>query len=421
MGRTFDKFVTLADDRRIGYGLLQRDSVWYVRFIGPDNQRCKRSLDTEKKSETQDKAERIIAREYGAFRSGVTVTWDEAIKLLTDKFASSGRRQTTLAQYLKDLNLIRRQFSAVDGPADIDESMAMTWLETFTVGKDKRVKYDKANARQHSAHNAKNRLVSVSSLWNKWLVKELGICRTNPFANLSPPKADAKPIRHVSDEQMKEFFAYLHDFYNGWEFPILFFSVKAFTGCRLADLCGLKSEQLRNGTIVFPAGATKGRKERAVPLPTGLFDALQKYAGPHHLWESYSDELRTILDTKHMPTHRLLDGFDPERLYAWVGNLFDKYRQAFPTRPSLNSHQFRARAFTKAWDGGVNAKQASIAFGCNPDTLLKHYTALDEQKTTDDVFAKIGANILPTFGGTQKGHNSEKPPPKKARKRKGSG
>ena len=37
----------------------------------------------------------------------------------------------------------------------------------------------------------------------------------------------------------------------------------------------------------------------------------------------------------------------------------------------------------------MDARRASIAYGCNVDTLLAHYVALDEQVVTDDVFAKM--------------------------------
>ena len=41
------------------------------------------------------------------------------------------------------------------------------------------------------------------------------------------------------------------------------------------------------------------------------------------------------------------------------------------------------RAFTLAWQKGVDARHASIAYGYNVDTLMKHYVSLDEQQVTD--------------------------------------
>jgi len=38
---------------------------------------------------------------------------------------------------------------------------------------------------------------------------------------------------------------------------------------------------------------------------------------------------------------------------------------------------------------GADVRHASIAHGCNVDTLMKHYVATDEQQVTDAVFAKM--------------------------------
>ena len=149
---------------------------------------------------------------------------------------------------------------------------------------------------------------------------------------------------------MGQFFGYLRDYYEDWPFPVLFFSMKAYTASRLADLCGLKSNQLRNGAIVFPASEAKGRKERAVPLPEALFKSLREYAGKTYLWETYPAELKPILEAKHVPVHQLKAVFDPSRLYQWVLNLFKQYRayiQADENRQNwqpITSHQFRKRA-----------------------------------------------------------------------------
>jgi hypothetical protein len=50
---------------------------------------------------------------------------------------------------------------------------------------------------------------------------------------------------------------------------------------------------------------------------------------------------------------------------------------------------FRKRAFTMAWQNGIDVRHASIAYGCNVDTVMRHYVALDEQQVTDAVFARM--------------------------------
>jgi integrase len=155
------------------------------------------------------------------------------------------------------------------------------------------------------------------------------------------------------------------------------------------DLCGLKAGQLRDGRLVFPADLTKGRKERAVPLPADLFASLDAFKGKVWLWENYLPGLKAALVKKGFPTHQLNDDFAPKRLYFWVETLFADYRKTFPDRPALTTHMFRKRAFTLAWQKGIDARRASIAYGCNVDTLMQHYVAMDEQAVTDDVFEKM--------------------------------
>jgi hypothetical protein len=53
---------------------------------------------------------------------------------------------------------------------------------------------------------------------------------------------------------------------------------------------------------------------------------------------------------------------------------------------------FRKRAFTMAWKAGIDMRRASIAYGCNVDTLMKHYVAMDEQAVTDGVFERMNSS-----------------------------
>jgi hypothetical protein len=73
-----------------------------------------------------------------------------------------------------------------------------------------------------------------------------------------------------------------------------------------------------------------------------------------------------------------------------VETLFSDYRKA---GGSLTSHMFRKRAFTMAWQAGIDMRPASIAYGCNVDTLMRHYVQLDETRVTRDVFAKMHGKL----------------------------
>ncbi len=141
--------------------------------------------------------------------------------------------------------------------------------------------------------------------------------------------------------------------------------------------------------MTFPANLTKGRKGRAVPMPDDLQAAVEIFKGKTRLWENYLPGLRTALAAKSFPTHPLNEEFASHRLYFRNETLFADYRKANKDRPVLTRHTFRKRAFTKAWQTGIDVRHASIAYGCNVDTRMKHYVAPDEQQVTDDVFAKM--------------------------------
>jgi hypothetical protein len=72
-----------------------------------------------------------------------------------------------------------------------------------------------------------------------------------------------------------------------------------------------------------------------------------------------------------------------------VTTLFLDYGKANPDKPKIHSHQLRKRAFTAAWENDVDPRKAAIAYGCNVDTVMKHYVRLDEQAVTDEVTAQL--------------------------------
>jgi hypothetical protein len=103
----------------------------------------------------------------------------------------------------------------------------------------------------------------------------------------------------------------------------------------------------------------------------------------------YLRGLKEAIETKGWPTHQLMMEFSPQRLYYWVETLFAAYRKAYPDSEALTTHMFRKRAFTMAWENGIDVRHASIAYGCNVDMVMQHYVALDEQQVTDAVFARM--------------------------------
>jgi integrase len=185
--------------------------------------------------------------------------------------------------------------------------------------------------------------------------------------------------------------------------PRLFFSVKAATGCRLQDLCELRSSQVQDGRVVFSADTTKNRSERPAVLPADLYAALDAQKGRTYLWEGYPAGLRDATIRRGNPVHRLNPEFSARRLYLWVVALMQDYQRE--TGSSLSSHDFRRAAFTRAAEKDVNPKLASVAFDVTPETMMKYYTAAEKKKTADDVLGRLADDLLPRQGPRDSGRD----------------
>lgn len=381
----------------VGFSVKQfGNAPTYVAcFSSPDGRRLKRDTNQTRIGQAVEAARIIIEKEYApAPTQPEKVSWDRAVERLKGRIATSGNRTSTLGYYLKLIRLVRKVYGVTGGPADISPGMAAAWRDTMMSTTNRRKKLP-------SAHYVAGLLGGLSALWQKWFIDDLKIVAGNPWQDVEPPKADKLPVKYATDEMIQHFYGWVGERFGDWPFPKLFLSAKAYTGCRLMDLCGLKSAQLREGRLVFPADLTKGRKERSVPLPEDLYAALDAFKGKTWLWEHYPEGLKAALQAKGWPTHQLKPGFDAQRLYYWVGLLFSDYHKKYPERPPLTSHMFRKRAFTLAWEAGIDMRQASIAYGCNVDTLMRHYVAMDEQQVTDDVFARMHGGRKNKFGGPE--------------------
>jgi integrase len=369
----------------VGFSVKQRanDPCFFAYFKGRDGRRLERDTNQTRMAQAVEAARTMIEKEYApAAARPDRVTWDEAAERLKRRLATAGSRKNTLEYYLKCIRLVRAVYGVTTGPLDISPGMAAAWRDRMMTTVNRRKKLP-------SAHYVAGLLGGLSALWQKWFMDDLKIVAGNPWQDVEPPKADKLPVKYATDDLIEGFYAWIAERFGDWPFPKLFLSVKAYSGCRLMDLCSLKAGQLREGRLVFPPDLTKGRKERAVPLPADLLAALDAFKGDVWLWERYLPGLKAALQAKGWPTHQLNPVFAPERLYYWVELLFSDYRKAHPDRSVLTTHMFRKRAFTMAWRKGIDVRHASIAYGCNVDTLMRHYVALDEQQVTDEVFARM--------------------------------
>lgn len=377
----------LCNGQLVGFNIKKRGNAptYFAYFRSPDGRRLERDTNQTGMIRAVEAARAIIEQEYAPAPVAIDkVSWDDAVVRLKGRLATAGTRESTLGYYLKLIRLVRKMYGPTFGPVDISPGMASAWRDRMMSTPGRRKKLP-------SAHYVTSLLIGLSALWEKWFMEDLKILSGNPWQDVTPPKTDKLAVKYATDEQVEDFYVWLAERFGDWPFPKLFLSTKAYTGCRLMDLCSLKSVQLVGERLVFPADLTKGRKERAVPLPKDLFASLDAFKGDTWLWENYIPGLKAALRAKGWPTHQLKEEFAPTRLYSWVETQFSDYRKAHPDMPRFTTHMFRKRAFTMAWNRGIDPRRAAIAYGCNVDTLMKHYVGLDEQQVTDDVFSEMNA------------------------------
>jgi integrase len=230
-------------------------------------------------------------------------------------------------------------------------------------------------------------------IWSKWLIGELSLLTANPWEEVAPPKLDKLTPRYLSADEVRDFFEWLNDRWLGWRIPVLFFTVKGYLGNRIGELAALRTDQLRDGRVVFAADATKGRKERKAILPANVFAELRQQAGPTWVWERFPAELRERLEARERWSKYVKLEFSPDRLKWWLQDELSEFNAANPNRQRIKAHDFRRRAMTEAWKLGISLEKAAVAFGCNPATMRAHYISLDETAIADEVLTAIAGTM----------------------------
>lgn len=402
------KSVQLSDGRFVKYRVTARPSepFYFVYFRGVDGKRLEKSTGQSSRKRADDRAIQIIQEEFAPRPVGSNVTWDEAVVALTKAMLANNNRPSTIDDYLDSIRVFRAVFPSTKGPAEVTPRMAKAFKaeyqsQQYYRGKRKAKPEEPANGKPASkGHSRKpqtlnSRLRKLRVIWSRWFIKELEYFADNPWKDVTPPKLEKLTPRYLTPDEIQAFFAWLSERWQGWRLPTLFFTVKSFLGNRILELCSLTSDQLQEGRIVFPADETKGRKERKAILPPEVFAEIQAISGPTYVWEAFPCELRERLKALERPWRKVQPQFSPKRLKWWLQDEIDDYCKAHPEVKRFSAHAFRKRAMTEAWRLGIPLEKAAIAFGCNPNTMRKHYIALDETATADEVLTAIAEVLRP--------------------------
>lgn len=394
-------YVTLRDGDRIRYAFVQRpgSDVFFVRFRSLDGRRLEKSTGQRKKVDAMSAAHRLILEEHAqVVPSSETIDWDAAKAKLRTAMEADGKRPRTIDGYVETLDKLMAMFPRAKGPSDVTDRMAGDFKEKYASGRFTRKRKKTETDEEGQARKAKSldsRIRTLKAVFGWFL--QLKLVNDNPFEKITGPELDRHEVKYVKQDDLGAFFRWLIERFPDWRMPVLFFSVKALTACRLQDICELRSDQLRDGRLIFTAGSTKNRSERYAVLPPETYAELTAYKGETYLWEHYPAELKDANKKLGAPTHRQSEEFSPRRLYLWVLQLMGKYQEA--TGCHLSSHDFRRAAFTRAAEDDVHPKRAAVAFDVTAETMMKYYTAAEKKQTADEILGSLASKLLPPIPG----------------------
>jgi integrase len=327
-----------------------------------------------------DAAVALINEEYSR-RPTPDPTWDDAIETMKRYMRADNLRPGTIQQYEIAAGLLRTAYPNTTGPGQISTAMAQ---------KFKVLRLEAKKSPRTVAGNLDN----LSIVYGHWWCEVCKILDENPFAGVEPPRQEKRPPRVIEPNELDEFLKWLTARYGEWRLPVLVLEVKSLTGCRIGELASASTASLKDGRLCFEAVTTKERKQRSVRLPPALYEELRQLAGPHFVFERFSDQLRSFhLKRGKTRNAQMVRGFTPHRLVNWLEDRVVEYLKAHPKVKKFKLHNFRGTAMSRARMAGVSYDDAAVAFGCNPQTMRQHYIALDEVEISDRVMEKIQNGI----------------------------
>lgn len=353
-----------------GYSLKLRGDVYRVQFPDPENQGRYKEVSTfcRTESDAHIEAAKIVLKVYRPHLppEPKDVTWEE---VLAEIGRSVDLRARSLEVYTSTISIFRT-FITSKGPGDVTVEIAKRFRRLYATTGFKRSNKEDAKEYPRSAKTIENALRRLSALWSH--LKKLGYVLENPWENIPRPTVPKKAPVIPSEEDVAAFFAWLEKEFPGWELPRLFVEVKALSGCRLNDLCQVRSDQLdpKSLTLKILADQDKTHRERVIPLPDDLVKRLVAIKGPTYLWERYPHDAKT-----YRKGTKSKDEFTPEYFYNAMKSLFRDYGE---TGGKLRSHGLRKRAITLTTLATQSVDATAQAIGIDAQTARKYY--LDAQK-----------------------------------------
>lgn len=296
----------------------------------------------------------------------------------------------TIAAYRNVVRVLRETLDPAPRSAyEVTADHAARFGRLYLAGTYKRGKASDAKAYTRSASSLATYLRTLAALWGHLL--DLSLVAENPWKAVRKPQVEKKRKPVPAEADIDGFFGWVRRRYPSWERLHALLALKAVSGCRTLDLCQLRSDQLRDGRMVWEPGQTKNKEGRAVLLQDDLYQTLRRLAGPVHLWEGFVDDLRRFRPS----TNRPVTAFKPATVRWVVNNIFREFAEAHPDRPRLSPHALRRRAVTLTAMATQSVDAAAGAIGIDAQTARSYYLDAQRAFDADEVFRRAAAVLRP--------------------------
>lgn len=413
MGRHAKHAITVADGRQVGYAPKARGGLFKVQFKHPTEPgkyveaatgvavpkgwHSKKSPPPGWFTEAEKAVKDAYAPAPGASPGTLAkATWEEAEESLMEDIKRDGSERT----YRSALMLVRAGLPGLFGPADVTPAHAVRFAKKYAASPYRRSKSEAGELRPRGATTVQTTLRNLSVIWSR--LKKLRLVGENVWVEVERPRAPKKLPRIPSEDAITYFYGWLDQRFpgsdgKGWELIKTFIDVKSLAGCRLNDLCQVKTWQFdpKAGTVLITPDQDKTNQERRITLPTQLVEILDRVKGPTYLWEQYTTDSAVF-----RPGRRRKTEFSPAVMYHALQSIFREYGTACPDH-KVKSHDFRRRAITlTAMSLNGNWEAVAGAIPVTAETARKHYFDTKRALDAAAVQKQMAEVLIPKRGGS---------------------
>ncbi|MBE3574612.1 MAG: tyrosine-type recombinase/integrase [Firmicutes bacterium] len=241
-------------------------------------------------------------------------------------------------------------------PLDVRTISVAEIRQFFLYLQDQRGNHRFALARKHSAYNG----------FFRFLVREK-VIRSNPMEEVPRAKVNARDSlrSHLDASQVQRLVVYVRSASKMPERDLAFFLLFLYGGLRVSELVSLSVEDVDFAEGCVHVLHAKGNKQRIVPLPAAVLDAIRA-----HLARRPHPESRYLFTNK--------EGGAMSRQTAYF--LVKKFARELGFDARISPHSLRHTCATALLDAGVDLRYIQEFLGHSNVATTQIYTHVSQQR-----------------------------------------